>query len=215
MQKPLQITFKDLEHSDTLEALVRERVERLERFHPAIIGCRVVVETPHRSAEGTSPPLGLTVEVEIPGRPKIVAKASGDGKKAANWVTQEVMRVLNENGWTLAQFPLTAAVLGELVKLVIGGEVEITRAKEVFNDMVASKRSAAESMQALGISKVDTGELEAICKEIVAANPKIVADVKGGKQQAVGALVGQAKKKNPNANPNDVRRICLEIIEKM
>jgi len=144
-----------------------------------------------------------------------VAKASGDGKKAANWVTQEVMRVLNESGWTLAQFPLTAAALGELVKLVIGGEIEITRAKEVFNDMVANKHSAVESMQALGISKVDTGELEAICKEIVAANPKIVADVKGGKQQAVGALVGQAKKKNPNANPNDVRRICLELIEKM
>ena len=144
-----------------------------------------------------------------------VAKAAGDGKKAANWVTQEVMRVLNEQGWTLAQFPLTAASLGELVKLVIGGEIEITRAKEVFNDMVANKRSAAESMQALGITKVDTSELEAICKEIVAANPKIVADVKGGKQQAVGALVGQAKKKNPNANPNDVRRICLELIERL
>jgi len=79
--------------------------------------------------------------------------------------------------------------------------------------MVANKRSATESMQALGITKVDTSELEAICKEIVAANPKIVADVKAGKQQAVGALVGQAKKKNPNANLNDVRRICLELRE--
>ena len=45
--------------------------------------------------------------------------------------------------------------------------------------------------------------------------PTFVADVKGGKQQAVGALVGQAKKRNPNANPNDVRRICLELIEKL
>ena len=122
---------------------------------------------------------------------------------------------MDEQGWTLAQFPLTAATLGDLVKRVIGGEIEITRAKEVFNDMVANKRSAAESMRSLGISKVESSELETICKEIVAANPKIVADVKGGKQQAVGALVGQAKKKNPNANPNDVRRICLELIEKM
>jgi len=144
-----------------------------------------------------------------------VAKAAGDGKKAANWVTQEVMRVLNEQSWSLADFPLTAATLGDLIKLVIGGEIEITRAKEVFNDMVANKRSAAESMKVLGIGKVDTSELEAICKELVAANPKIVADVKSGKQQAVGSLLGQAKKKNPNANPNDVRRICLELIEKM
>ena len=144
-----------------------------------------------------------------------VARTAGDGKKAANWVTQEVMRVLNEQGWSLAEFPLSAATLGDLVKLVVAGEIEITRAKEVFNDMVANKRSATESMKSLGITKIDSSELEAICMEIVAANPKIVADVKGGKQQAVGALVGQAKKKNPNANPNDVRRICLELIEKM
>jgi len=144
-----------------------------------------------------------------------VAQAAGDGKKAANWVTQEVLRVLNEQGSSLDKFPLTAAALGQLVKLVVAGEIEITRAKEVFNDMVANRRTAAESMAALGIAKVDSSELEAICREIVAANPKIVADVKSGKQQAVGALVGQAKKKNPNANPNDVRRICLEIIAAM
>jgi aspartyl-tRNA(Asn)/glutamyl-tRNA(Gln) amidotransferase subunit B len=154
------------------------------------------------------------------GRPTVdyfeeVARLSGDGKKAANWVTQEVLRTLNEQSWSLEQFPLTPAMLADLVKAVIAGEVEVTRAKEVFNDMVASRRTAAESMQALGIKKVDLSELEAICKELVAANPKIVADVKGGKQQAVGALVGQAKKRNPNANPSDVRRICLELIAKM
>ena len=144
-----------------------------------------------------------------------VARIAGDGKRAANWVTQEVLRVLNEQGTSLESFPLSAKALGELVKLVATGDLEVTRAKEVFADMVASRRSAAESMQALGIGKVDLSELEAICKELVAANPKIVADVKGGKQQAVGALLGQAKKRNPNANPNDVRRICLELIEKM
>lgn len=78
MQKPLQITFKDLEHSETLETMVRERAERLERFHPAIIGCRVVVEAPYRSAEGTRPPLGLTIEIEVPGRPMIVARETAD-----------------------------------------------------------------------------------------------------------------------------------------
>jgi aspartyl-tRNA(Asn)/glutamyl-tRNA(Gln) amidotransferase subunit B len=130
-------------------------------------------------------------------------------------VTQEVLRVLNEQGFSLEQFPLTAASLGELVKLVVAGELEVTRAKEVFNDMVASRRSAAESMAGPGHREGRSSELEAICREIVAANPKIVADVKGGKQQAVGALLGQAKKRNPNANPNDVRRICLAIIEAM
>ncbi len=158
--------------------------------------------------------------IVIQGRPFVdyfeaVAKASNDGKKAANWVTQEVLRVLNEEGGDIQSFRLRPPALAELVKLVISGDIEITRAKEVFNDMVANNRTAPESMQVLGIQKVDLSELEAICKELVAANPKIVADVKGGKVQAVGSLLGQAKKRNPNANPNDVRRICLELIEKM
>ncbi len=158
--------------------------------------------------------------IVIQGRPFVeyfeeVAKLSGDGKKSANWVTQEVLRVLNEQGGDIQSFVLRPTALAELVKLVVAGEIEVTRAKEVFNDMVAHQRTAPESMQALGIQKVDLSELEAICKELIAANPKIVADVKGGKQQAVGSLLGQAKKRNPNANPNDVRRICLELIEKM
>ena len=158
--------------------------------------------------------------IVIQGRPLVdyfeeVAKTSADGKKAANWVTQEVLRVLNEQGGDIQSFRLRPPALAELVKLVISGDIEITRAKEVFNDMVANDRTAPQSMQALGIQKVDLSELEAICKELVAANPKIVADVKGGKAQAVGSLLGQAKKRNPNANPNDVRRICLELIEKM
>jgi aspartyl-tRNA(Asn)/glutamyl-tRNA(Gln) amidotransferase subunit B len=80
--------------------------------------------------------------------------------------------------------------------------------------MVATRRSAAEAMQALGSEKVDESGLVAICRGIVLAKPRVVADVKGGKQQAVDSLIGQAKKKNPNDNPNDVRRICLELIEK-
>jgi aspartyl-tRNA(Asn)/glutamyl-tRNA(Gln) amidotransferase subunit B len=143
-----------------------------------------------------------------------VAKTAGDGKKAANWVTQEVLRILNEQSIPLEKFPLSPGTLAELVKIVVAGELEVTRAKEVFNDMVATRRSAADSMKSLGIEKVDESALVAICREILAANPKVVADVKGGKAQAVGSLIGQAKKKNPNANPNDVRRICLELIEK-
>ena len=55
----------------------------------------------------------------------------------------------------------------------------------------------------------------ALCEELVAANPKIVADVKAGKMQAAGSFVGQAKKKNPNANPARVKDLCLAIIAKL
>ena len=69
-------------------------------------------------------------------------------------------------------------------------------------------------MKAMGIEKVDESALTALCEELVAANPKLVADVKAGKMQAAGAFVGQAKKRNPNINPARVREICLELAAK-
>jgi aspartyl-tRNA(Asn)/glutamyl-tRNA(Gln) amidotransferase subunit B len=65
----------------------------------------------------------------------------------------------------------------------------------------------------MGIAAVDDAELETLCRELIAANPKIVADVRGGKEQAAGGLIGQAKRKNPNVNPGKVRAKCLEIIK--
>jgi aspartyl-tRNA(Asn)/glutamyl-tRNA(Gln) amidotransferase subunit B len=143
------------------------------------------------------------------------ARLSGDGKRTSNFIQQEVLRVMNEQGGTIDTFPVRPAALAQLVQAVSAGDLEITRAKEVFNEMVVSGRSVAEIMQALGIEKVDNSALVAICEEIVAANPRVVADVKGGKEQAVSSLIGQAKKKNPNVQPAEVKRICLDIIAKL
>jgi aspartyl-tRNA(Asn)/glutamyl-tRNA(Gln) amidotransferase subunit B len=85
----------------------------------------------------------------------------------------------------------------------------------VFIEMVASGRTAADVMKAHGIEKVDESELVALCQELIAANPKIVDDIKSGKQQAAGNLIGQAKKKNPNVNPGRFRELVLELVAKM
>ncbi|WP_395674567.1 HPF/RaiA family ribosome-associated protein [Inquilinus sp.] len=74
MQKPLQLSFKNIEGSDAVKSIVRDRVGRLDRLYPKLIGCRVVIEAPHRSAQGARPPLGISVEAEIPGKPLIVVK---------------------------------------------------------------------------------------------------------------------------------------------
>jgi cold shock CspA family protein/ribosome-associated translation inhibitor RaiA len=67
MDVPLQIAFKDLDSSDFVENLIRERAARLERLHPNIVSCRVVVQVPHRSPESGKPPIGVSVEVQVPG----------------------------------------------------------------------------------------------------------------------------------------------------
>jgi aspartyl-tRNA(Asn)/glutamyl-tRNA(Gln) amidotransferase subunit B len=70
-------------------------------------------------------------------------------------------------------------------------------------------------MQAQGIEKVDESQLVVLCQELIEANPRIVADIKGGKLQAAGNLIGQAKKKNPNVNPGRLRELVLELVGKM
>jgi aspartyl-tRNA(Asn)/glutamyl-tRNA(Gln) amidotransferase subunit B len=79
--------------------------------------------------------------------------------------------------------------------------------------MLASNRSVADVVGSMGIAAVGEDELLTLCRELIAANPKIVADVKGGKEQAAAGLIGQARKKNPNVNPGKVRQLCLDLIK--
>jgi aspartyl-tRNA(Asn)/glutamyl-tRNA(Gln) amidotransferase subunit B len=144
-----------------------------------------------------------------------VADQSGDAKRAGNWVQQEVLRVLKERDGEIADFPISASSLSDLLRRIDRGELTNSRAKDVFQQMLAQGESVEKAMEALGISQVDSSELESLCRELLAASPRIVADVQAGKQQAVGALIGQAKKRNPNANPAEVKRICLELIAQM
>jgi aspartyl-tRNA(Asn)/glutamyl-tRNA(Gln) amidotransferase subunit B len=142
-----------------------------------------------------------------------VADASGDGKAAANWVTQDVLRLLKERDITVDQLPIKSSALADLIKKVKAGEIPSPRAREVFQAMAEKGVDATTAMQAIGIAAVDESELIALCQKLLAANPKTITDVQAGKTQAVGALIGQAKKLNPNVDPTRVREICLQLIQ--
>lgn len=94
VQTPLQITFRNLERSEALEGRIRERVGRLERLHPDIIGCRVVVETPYRSPGSGKVPVGLNVEVEIPGR-TVVSKSAEEQRETKDGTGRVVTTVFD------------------------------------------------------------------------------------------------------------------------
>lgn len=79
----LQIVFKGMETSPAIEARIRERTARLERFHHRMISCRVVVEADHRSAEGFKPPVAVQVEVRIP-KHTLIAKESESQRDMKN-----------------------------------------------------------------------------------------------------------------------------------
>lgn len=141
-----------------------------------------------------------------------VAQQSGDGRRASSWIQQDVLRALKEQGGTIETFPVAAATLGELLHRVAGGKLDNARARDVFAKLIETGKTLDEVVTAMGIKSVDSSELESLCQEILQANPQVVEDYKSGKQQAIGSLIGQAKKKNPNANPQLVRETLLKIV---
>ncbi|MBS0264350.1 MAG: Asp-tRNA(Asn)/Glu-tRNA(Gln) amidotransferase subunit GatB [Planctomycetes bacterium] len=148
-----------------------------------------------------------------------VARLCGDGKQACNWVTQDVLREINERNLPIGQFPIRAAVLGNLLERIIKKQISIKSAREVFMDLLAenpdrrpiSSTHIDQIIAEKGLALVtDTGELERAIAEVIGKNPKAVADFKSGKQNAVGALIGQVMKGAKGADPQTVRALLIE-----
>ncbi len=144
-----------------------------------------------------------------------VAEATGNGKTAGNWVQQDVLRTLKEKEIQIEQFPVTTSELAELLTIIERGELDNSRGKEVFTEMIETGKPAAQVMQEKGIESVDENQVIELCRSLLEQNPQVVSDVLGGKQQAVGSLIGQAKQQNPNINPGNVRQILLDLIQEM
>ncbi len=140
--------------------------------------------------------------------------AGGAARRVSSWIQQDILRTLNETGGTIETFPISAGRLAELIHAIETGELDNTRGKDVFQHWLAHGVSdLATAKTALGIASVDRGELEALCRELLAENPKVVEQVKEGNLKGLGALIGAAKKKNPNADPKLVRELCQELIQ--
>jgi aspartyl-tRNA(Asn)/glutamyl-tRNA(Gln) amidotransferase subunit B len=135
-------------------------------------------------------------------------------KRAASWMQQDVLRVLKDKQISVDAFPIYPAKLAELLKAIEAGKIDTSRGREVFQNLLEnSGLSVDDIIQSLGIVAVDASEIDNLCKELLAANPDVVEKVKAGNFKAVAALIGQARKKNPNADPRQVQERCLALIQ--
>ncbi|MFK7765768.1 MAG: Asp-tRNA(Asn)/Glu-tRNA(Gln) amidotransferase subunit GatB [Mariniblastus sp.] len=141
-----------------------------------------------------------------------VAQGCGNNRIAGNWVTQEVLRHLNETNVEIDDYPVSANSMTDLLKIVASGELDQTRAKEVLDEMVGSESSLDAAIEKLGIKKVDSSEIDTLCQQLIDENAAVIQQIKEGNAKAVGALIGKARKLNPNANPGLVRKKILEMI---
>jgi aspartyl-tRNA(Asn)/glutamyl-tRNA(Gln) amidotransferase subunit B len=123
------------------------------------------------------------------------ARLSGNAKTAANWVMGDLMGLLKAEGKEIADSPVTAQSLGELVKQIGSGELSGKLAKEIFPKMFSTGQTASAIMEREGLKQIsDSGALEKIIADVIANYPKQVEQYKGGKTTVINFLVGQAMK---------------------
>lgn len=150
-----------------------------------------------------------------------VAKGCGDGKQACNWVTQDLLREMNNRKLGIGEFPIRPEVLIDILKKVNGKLITIKSGREVFMDLLdhvepeeVSVAKVESIIQEKGLALVsDSGQLEGIVKGVVEKNPKAVADFRGGKQAAVGALIGQVMREMKGADAGAVRELILKALQ--
>jgi aspartyl-tRNA(Asn)/glutamyl-tRNA(Gln) amidotransferase subunit B len=135
------------------------------------------------------------------------AQASGQAKLASNWIMGEVSRRLNAQEIAIEDAPVDAVTLAKLIQRIADGTVSNNAARQVFDVLWNGEGADVDAViEAKGLKQMnDSGALEKIVDEVIAANPANVEQIKAGKDKAFNALVGQAMKASKGkANPQQV-----------
>ena len=137
-------------------------------------------------------------------------------KEASNWLMGETMRIVKDKGIEPDQVKLTGENFAKFLKLIENDVINKTVAKEVFEAIFDGGVNPEAYVEEHGLKMDnDTDGLKKIIEEVVANNPKAVADYQGGNKKAIGALVGQTMKATQGkANPQMINKILNEILNK-
>jgi aspartyl-tRNA(Asn)/glutamyl-tRNA(Gln) amidotransferase subunit B len=143
-----------------------------------------------------------------------VAARAASPKAAANWIQAELLAVLKDKACDITESPVSAEALAELIGLVEDGTLSGKMGKTVFQKMVASGQRASEIVAAEGMAQVtDTAAIEALCRQVLEANPDKVEQYKKGKAALFGFFVGQVMKASRGqANPEQVNEVLRRLL---
>ena len=138
----------------------------------------------------------------------------GKPKKVSNWLMGETLRLLKEENKEPEDIGFSPAYLAKLIEMTEAGTINQTVAKEVFEKIFRDNIDPEKYVEEHGLKSVnDEGELRTVVESVIAANPQSVADYKGGKEKALGFLVGQTMKlMKGKANPGAVNKLLKEIL---
>jgi aspartyl-tRNA(Asn)/glutamyl-tRNA(Gln) amidotransferase subunit B len=157
----------------------------------------------------------LTAERSLADYYERAAAVSANARATANWIRSELLRELENANLTAAASPLTAEELGAFVRLIDEGKISGKQGKEVLIEMFKTGKAAATIIEEQGLVQVsDTGEIDRIVDEVMAANPGQLASYRGGKEALFGFFVGQVLKASEGkANPKVVNERLREKLK--
>jgi aspartyl-tRNA(Asn)/glutamyl-tRNA(Gln) amidotransferase subunit B len=156
----------------------------------------------------------LTAEVEAARWFDALLDAGVKPAAAANWTTSELFGALNRTGRDIANSPVSPAQAAELLGLIADGTLSGSLAKQVFEVMLETGDGAAKVVEDRGLKQTsDTGAIEKVIAEVMAANADKVADYRGGKDKLFGFFVGQTMKAmGGKANPAVVNEVLKSAL---
>ena len=142
----------------------------------------------------------------------VAEAAGGEGKLAANWVMGELSGALNKAGLDITESPVSPAQLGGMLQRISDQTISGKIAKQVFEAMWNGEGDADTVIEKHGLKQVtDTGAIEAMIDEVIAANPQQVEQYQGGKDKLLGFFVGQVMKASKGkANPEQVNELLKQ-----
>ncbi|TJY65203.1 Asp-tRNA(Asn)/Glu-tRNA(Gln) amidotransferase subunit GatB [Sinimarinibacterium sp. CAU 1509] len=155
----------------------------------------------------------LTGEQALADYYEVVVKASGaDPKTCSNWVTTDLLGALNKLGKDIESSPVSAEQLAGLIARIVDSTISGKIAKDVFEAMLAGEGDADAIIQAKGLVQItDESAIVKVIDEVMAANPKQLADYRGGKDKLFGFFVGQVMRvSGGKANPDAVNRLLKD-----
>jgi aspartyl-tRNA(Asn)/glutamyl-tRNA(Gln) amidotransferase subunit B len=183
-----------------------ERVRSEMAELPRVMAARFVKEYGLPEYDATT----LTQSKAMAGYFEAAAKASGQPKLASNWIMGELSRRINAGEGAIEQVPVTATLLAALITRIADGTISNNAARQVFDVLWSKEAGDVDAViEAKGLKQMnDSGALEKIIDDVIAANPDNVAQFKAGKDKAFNALVGQAMKASKGkANPTQVNEL--------
>ncbi|MEW8562293.1 MAG: Asp-tRNA(Asn)/Glu-tRNA(Gln) amidotransferase subunit GatB [Candidatus Thiodiazotropha sp.] len=187
-----------------------ERLQRARQAMPELPDQkRQRFETEYRLSSADA--LTLTQSRALADYFELVVATGADAKMTANWVTVELAGALNKAGLDLSQSPVRPKQLGGLLQRIADNTISGKLAKQVFEAIWNGEGDADSVIEAKGLKQItDSGEIEKIIDEVIAANPKQVEQFRAGKDKLLGFFVGQVMKQTQGkANPGQVNEILL------